>query len=377
MKIAFIYDAVYPWVKGGAERRVYELAKRLVAQGHEVHCYSLGWWWPEKGETDFEMDGILLHGVSKPVELYSDDRRSIKEAISFGINLLRPLMKEDFDVIDCQGFPYFSSFTSRFHELFGKSSLVITLHEVWGDYWYDYLGRAGIFGKLVERSMLAMTDKFITVSKKTDGDLHKIKKTSNSVVIPNGIDYDSIQKIKPSSDNSDILFVGRLIKEKNVETLLRALPSVKKKFPDFNCVVVGDGPEKNKLEKLVENLGLSENVSFTGFMENYTDIIAHMKSTKVFVLPSIREGFGMVVIESNACGVPVVVVNHPMNAAQDLVVDGVNGYISEPEPELMAGIIVKSIENKDKMRDKCLEISMEYDWDKIVNSLLEVYKGIM
>jgi glycosyltransferase involved in cell wall biosynthesis len=377
MKIAFIYDAMYPWVKGGAERRVYELAKRLVAKGHEVHCYSLGWWWPEKGERDIKMDGIILHGVSKPLELYSDDRRSIKEARSFGINLLRPLMKEDFDVIDCQGFPYFSSFTSRLHELLGKSSLVITLHEVWGDYWYDYLGRAGIFGKLVERSMLAMTDKFITVSKKTDGDLHKIKKTSNSVVIPNGIDYDSIQKIKPSSDNSDILFVGRLIKEKNVETLLRALPSVKKKFPDFNCVVVGDGPEKNKLEKLVENLGLSENVSFTGFMENYTDIIAHMKSTKVFVLPSIREGFGMVVIESNACGVPVVVVNHPMNAAQDLVVDGVNGYISEPEPELMAGIIVKSIENKDKMRDKCLEISMEYDWDKIVNSLLEVYKGIM
>ena len=60
-------------------------------------------------------------------------------------------------------------------------------------------------------------------------------------------------------------------------------------------------------------------------MENYDDLIGYMKSSKVFVLPSTREGFGIVVIEANACGFPVVVVNHKMNAATDLVVDGING----------------------------------------------------
>ena len=66
MKIAFIYDAVYPWVKGGAEKRVYELATRLAKRGHDVHWYSIGWWWTENNRTDIKMDGIQLHGVSEP-----------------------------------------------------------------------------------------------------------------------------------------------------------------------------------------------------------------------------------------------------------------------------------------------------------------------
>jgi len=94
MKIAFIYDAVYPWVKGGAEKRVYELAKRLALRGHEVHWYSIGWWWTEQGQKDITMDGIHLHGVSKPIKLYSDSRRSMKEAIIFMIKLFYPHMKE-------------------------------------------------------------------------------------------------------------------------------------------------------------------------------------------------------------------------------------------------------------------------------------------
>ena len=91
MKIAFIYDAVYPWVKGGAEKRVYELAKRLAQRGNEVHWYSIGWWWPENGKKDIVMDGIHLHGVSNPIDLYSDDRRSIKEALIFALKLFTPM----------------------------------------------------------------------------------------------------------------------------------------------------------------------------------------------------------------------------------------------------------------------------------------------
>ena len=81
MKIAFIYDAVYPWVKGGAEKRVYELAKRLAERGHEVHWYSIGWWWTENDHNDIIMEGIKLHGVSDPIRLYSDDRRSLKKLL--------------------------------------------------------------------------------------------------------------------------------------------------------------------------------------------------------------------------------------------------------------------------------------------------------
>ena len=373
MKIAFIYDAVYPWVKGGAEKRVYELAIRLAQRGHDVHWYSLGWWWPENGETDMLMDGIHLHGVSNPVELYSEDRRSIKEALIFSLKLLNPLMKENYDVVDCQGFPFFSCFTAKIHSVVGKSKLIITLHEVWGDYWYTYLGKPGIFGVVVERAMLSLTDNIITVSSKTKMDLKKIKKSENSVIIPNGIDFNHITEIKASNEKSDVIFAGRLIKEKNVDILINSISRIKEKFPDIRCLIIGDGPERKKLEELTVGLQLTENVIFKGFMENYDDLIGYMKSSKVFVLPSIREGFGIVVIEANACGLPVVVVDHEMNAATDLVVDGVNGIKSGLKVDEMADNIIKSLESSGKCKEKCIELSREYDWNKIVDSLEKVY----
>ena len=377
MKIAFIYDAVYPWVKGGAEKRIYELATRLAQRGHDVHWYSLGWWWPEKGETDIIIDGIHLHGVSNPLELYSDDRRSIKEALIFSLKLFNPLFKENYDVVDCQGFPFFSCFTAKAHAITGKSKLVITLLEVWGDFWYEYLGKLGIIGKLVERTMLSLTDNLITISYKTKKDLRRIKKSERSIVIPPGIDFSYIQKIKTSDEVSDIIFVGRLIKEKNVDILIKSISIIKEKNPNISCLIIGEGPERSKLEKLVDDLKINDNINFKGFMENHDYIIGYMKSSNVFVLPSVREGFGIVVIESNACGIPVVVMDHEMNAAKDLVHEGVNGYKAKLSPEDISDKIIKSIENKDKMKTSCIDSSKGYDWNKIVDDLEKVYLEII
>jgi glycosyltransferase involved in cell wall biosynthesis len=377
MKIAFIYDAVYPWVKGGAEKRIYELAKKLVEHGHDVHCYSLGWWWTENDHEDIIMDGIKLHGVSEPISLYSDDRRSIKEAIIFSLKLLRPLFKDRYDIVDCQGFPFFSCFTAKIHSALGRSNLIITLHEVWGDYWYTYLGKPGIFGKIVERAMLSLTNNIITVSSKTKNDLKEIKKSEKSVIIPNGIDFNHIRGIKPSDEWSNIIFAGRLIKEKNVDVLIRSLVTVKKKIPDIVCLIVGNGPERLNLEKLARELELNDNIIFKGFMEDYDGLIGYMKSSKVLVLPSTREGFGMVVIEANACGIPVVTVDHPMNAAVDLVIDGVNGFKTKLETDDMSDKIIKSIESQNEFKDKCIEMSRNYDWEIIVESLEKVYKTII
>lgn len=377
MKIAFIYDAAYPWVMGGAERRVYELAIRLVKRGHEVHWYSIGWWWPEEGRIDLKKDGIHYHGVSKPQELYSEDRRSIKEALQFSINLIRPLMRENFDVVDCQGFPFFSSFVAKLHSVLGKSHLIITLHEVWGNYWYEYLGRTGILGKLVERSMLALTNRFITVSEKTERDLQKIKPTNNSTVIPNGIDYQQITNIQPTNNLSDIMFAGRLIKEKRVELLIQAVSILTNVHPDIRCLIIGDGPERDRLEKMVEDLKLTDNITFHGFMDSYNELIGTMKSSKIFVLPSEREGFGMVVVEANASGLPVIVVDYPMNAAKELIFQGENGYIADPTPEDLAKNMIKSLENRLRMREKSISISKDYDWDRIVDSLETIYKQLI
>ena len=376
MKIAFIYDSIYPFVTGGAEKRIYELATRLAEKGHDVHWYGIGWWWPEEGQRDIEIKGIKLHGVCKPIDLYNGERRSIKEAIQFAIKLYPNLMKERFDIIDCQGFPFFSCFTAKIHSLLGKSNLIITLHEVWDDYWYEYLGRIGFFGKAVEKIMVYLSPNIITVSNKTKKDLRKIKPSESSVIIPNGISFREINEIHPKNENFDLIFAGRLIKEKNVDILIKATNILKKKYPDFRCLIIGDGPEEKRLIKLIKELDLQSNIEFRGFMKNYQDLIGYFKSSKVLVLPSKREGFGMVVIEANACGLPVVVANYEMNAAKDLVVEGVNGFIAEPLKEDIAQKVINSIENKKYMEDKCIEMSKEYDWDKIVDSLLEFYKSV-
>ena len=104
MKIAMVYDAIYPWVKGGGEKRIYELSKRLVAQGHEVHLFGLNWW---RGPEIIEKNDIILHGVCDKMELYVNGRRSISEAIIFSIKLLPALARERYDIIDVTAFPYF------------------------------------------------------------------------------------------------------------------------------------------------------------------------------------------------------------------------------------------------------------------------------
>jgi glycosyltransferase involved in cell wall biosynthesis len=374
MRIAFIYDAVYPFVTGGAEKRVYELAKRLAKKGHDVHWYGIGWWWPENGQKDIKMDGILLHGVCKPLELYNGERRSIKEAIYFAIKLFPELMGEKYDIVDCQGFPFFSCFTAKIHSLLSRSKLIITLHEVWGDYWYDYLGKMGFFGKLVEKLMVNLTNNIVSVSTKTKKDLKKIKKSENAVVIPNGIDFSYIREINPSKEKSDIIFAGRLIKEKNIDILIKSVHLAREEIPNIKCFIIGDGPERAKLEKIVDELDIQNNIIFKGFIENYGDLISYMKSSKVFLLPSSREGFGIVVIEANACGLPVIVINHKMNAAVDLIENGENGFISEQSESAISKNMIKCIKEKKEMEETCIESSKEYDWNSIVNKIELMYE---
>ena len=376
MKIAYVYDAVYPRVKGGAERRIYELARRLIQNGHEVHWYGVGWWWPEEGQNDIEMDGIKLHGVCGPVELYNGDRRSIKEAIYYALKLYPKLRGENFDIIDCQGFPFFSCFTSKTYSLFRKSFLVITLHEVWNQYWYEYLGSIGIFGKLLENLMVNLTDNIISVSSTTKNELHKIKPAEKSVIIPNGIDFKEITGTSPSIKKSDVIFAGRLIKEKNTDLLLKALVQVKKSLPDIKCFIIGDGPEKNNLEILRDDLNLNGNVKFLGFLEDQS-LISHLKSSMVFALPSTREGFGMVVLEANACGLPVVVIDHPMNASIDLIKDNINGFIAEFSENSLADKILEGINGKNMMKDSCIDFARGYDWDEIVRDLEDFYLKVL
>lgn len=318
------------------------------------------------------MNGIFYHGTIKPKKIYHGNRRAILPPIFHSINLLFLLKGQHLDIIDCQATPYFPCYASRV----SNSNLVITWHEFWGNYWLKYLGRAGFFGKIIERGLFVLTDNHIAVSLKTKKDLYKAGLRKNIYVVPNGIDFEKIQEIKPSSYTSDIIFVGRLIKEKNVPLLLKALTIIKQDIPDVKAVVVGDGPEREYLEKLSFKLNLQDNVKFLGFLNRYEDVVALMKASKVFAFPSLREGFGIVVIEANASGLPVVTVEHEMNASKDLILEWKNGFIAKVNEKDFAEKILIALEKRKKMKKLSTEIARKYNWNEIVKKLERYYRWI-
>ncbi len=374
MKIGCVYDNIYPYTIGGAEKREWELATRLAMKGHEVHLFSMKYW---EGPDVFVKEGVYLHGVCSPQPLFINGRRSIKEAIYFAYKVLKPLFEEKFDIVDVTNFPYFPCFSAKLAALMKRTPLIITWHEVWDNYWFEYLGKKGIFGKVVEKVSTHLSDKMVTVSEATKRDLERIGFKKDIKVIPNGIDFRGIRKIRPSTEDSDIIFVGRLIKEKNVDLLIEAMSLIKRESPGINCIIVGDGPERGNLERLIYELNLEDNVHLKGVVENHDQVLSYMKSSKVFVLPSTREGFGIVALEANACGLPIVTVKHHQNAACDLINEGENGFISELSEQDIAQKIKTILINEQSLENKCIEYSKKFDWGIMVDLIEETYRQVV
>jgi glycosyltransferase involved in cell wall biosynthesis len=369
MRIAYVYDAVYPWETGGVQKRVWELARRL-ADDHDVHWYGLKYW---DGPTVIEREGVTLHGVDEAESLYVGERRSIGEALSFTANLTRPLLAEEFDVVDFQEFPYFPAFPSKLHSLTRDSALVLSWHEVWDDYWYEYLGWKGAFGKAVERAVARLPDRHVAVSEQTRRELQDIG-VDDAQIVPNGIELDGIRDAHRADQEVDVLFVGRFIEQKNVDLIVHAVDQLRATGRDIRCTLLGEGPERDRIADLVDARGLSDHVSLLNPRDRYEDVLGLMKAADVFVLPSRREGFGITALESMACGTPVVTVDHPRNAAGELVSDGGSGVVTEPTASAVAGGI-KMASNKLASED-CVEAARKYEWDRIATEMEAVYREL-
>lgn len=369
MKIAYVYDAVYPWETGGVQKRVWELSRRL-ADDHDVHWYGLHYW---DGPSVVEREGVTLHGVDAPSEFYVDGRRSITEALRFSARLFRPLLREEFDVVDFQEFPYFPVFPTKAQSLVHDSTLLVTWHEVWGDYWYDYLGRKGVFGKAVERLTASLPDGHISVSERTQSDLETLGVTGSRLV-PNGIDTAEIEQVDEADRDVDILFVGRLIKEKNPALVVEAVDELRSADPDVQATLIGEGPERERLERLVESRGLQSNVDLRGRLDSYEDVLGLMKTANVFVLPSRREGFGITVLESLAAGTPIVTLDHPQNAAMGLVDHGETGAIVDGSVSGVVGGI--RVARREASASACVRSAARYEWDRLADETAALYREV-
>jgi glycosyltransferase involved in cell wall biosynthesis len=373
MKIAFVSDVIYPYVKGGVEKRVWELAVRLAHRGHEVHLFGMKFW---DGDDILISEGVFLHGVCPAKKLYAGGRRTIWQALHFSMHLVSPLRKEKFDIIDCQQFPYFSCIAAKFSIAFKKTPLVITWHEVWGDYWYTYLGIAGIFGKFIEWWVSRLTPAMIAVSATTAKNLMTLNGRKNVRVITNGVDLKRMNAILPHDETSDIIFVGRLIKEKNVELLVNAMGILSLENKKYQLLIIGEGPERETIVRHICELSLESHVRIIGFRDKHDEIIARMKSAKICVLPSTREGFGIAALEALACGIPVVTADHPANAIRDLITEK-NGFTCSLSPKDLADTIHHALLHHTEMKNACIASAMVFDWERITSDVETYYQSVI
>ncbi len=368
-------DAVWPFNKGGKEKRIYEVSQRLSSYGRDVHIYTMQWW---DGPKVMVLDGVTFHAISRLHPLYAGNRRSFSQALLFGIAVLK-LLFEPFDILEVDHMPYFPLFSARLVCTLRRRKLFTTWHEVWGrEYWTEYLGGLGFIGTLTERLAISMPDHIVSVSEHTSERLRGMGSSRPGSVLLNGVDLELIERSVPAEPSSDVLFAGRLLANKNADILIRSISLLSGHLPDIRCLIVGEGPEREALIALVGDLGLEGKVKFIDFVP---DLYGLMKSSKVFVLPSVREGFGLVAVEANACGLPVITTRHHHNAARNLIVEGENGFLIDPdEVELAEKIeVVLGGGFEWDTRRVVIENGLAVDWNSTARSLdalfLEVATG--
>lgn len=369
-KIAIVSDAVYPFNKGGKEKRIHDITTRLAKDGWDVTIYCMKWW--SESEKTIVRDGVKLSAISDYYPLYAGSRRSIREAIFFAFACLK-LINKEFDVVDVDHMPHLVLFTMKIVCIIRRKPMIATWHEVWGkDYWKKYLGTTGIIAYLVERWSAKLPDVIIAVSQHTASDLQNVLKVRQTVmVVPNGLNIESISKNKPTQ-GADIIFAGRLLSHKNVDILLKAIAILKKDSPEITAFIVGEGPEKDNLQKLSAKLGLEKNVTFLGFLEDYNDLYQIMSGSSIFVLPSTREGFGIAALEANACGIPIIAIDHEHNATKDIIKNGETGMLVALDEFAMAKGIRDTL-NTPKDSDIYRNHAKKYDWKNIIEQVKKIY----
>ncbi len=383
MNIAVVSDSIYPYNKGGKEKRLFEITKRLSGYGHQITIYTMKWW---PGPDQTEENGVKLVSIGKLKKLYTKERRrSLTEALFFGLRVFLPLLKTKYDFIITDHIPYLHLFSLKIVCLLKGKLLITDWLEVWGKKnWIEYLGFfKGYLAFIIEWLSTKIPNNIISISDFTTKRLiHDFKVNKKKIsTFPCGIELEDIKQAKSQSDrHSDCIFVGRLLKHKNVDMMIRAIKYVADHGqPTIRCLIIGDGPEKPYLEKLANRLNLQKNITFLGFIAEHKDVYAYMKSSKIFVFPSAREGFGIVVLEANACGLPVLAVKSDFSASADLISENVNGYLLDPSPEEIGKAIINLLASPQRLNDlsqKSITFAKNYSWETIVKQMENNYKNI-
>lgn len=338
---------------GGAEVYTHEIASVLVSK-YSCECVVFSSRFPNSA-ADEVIDGVkyLRKGNEATVHL-SGFLYAVKNRTKF-----------DYIIDEFNGIGFFTFFLSN---------SILLIHQLYKEFWFRELGIVGVFPYLLEPLILRFyrSRPAITVSQSTREDL-ELRGFNRVKIVMNAISHPpppagEVQK----DDVPTLIFLGRLRRTKQPADAIEMFRRVKERIPFARLWILGAGPLEAVLKKQAEGL---TDVSFRGWIDE-EEKFALLRRAHILVVPSVREGFGINVIEAASAGCPAVGYNVP--GLRDSIQGGQTGYLVDSINEA-ADRIVELLKDSvvfARMSQNCLDYSKGFDWQKRVDEFWEIIRGM-
>jgi len=383
--ILMIYDVGYPFVEGGGQRRMHEVACRLIQRGYSIDWLCFKTW--DGDNVVIGSSGIRYIGMDGYRGLYrKDGSRRRMEPIEFLFAFLGSDIKfGKYDFVWSGQWPmvhllWFLIFSSKLV----AAKLVVDWWEIWGDTWFKYSRALGLIGFFLEKQLLTRLSKFaciILISPDSHRTALNISPDGKFKLIHNGIDLNLIRGVSGVEvPVFDVVYLGRLKDHKRVDILIKAISLIGEIYGyKATALIVGDGPEYSRLVEMTNELNLSDQIKFSGSVSSNADAYKMLSSARIFVNPSTKEGGGSITLfEAFAVGLPVVAFRCKDGIDPELVGDGVSGkLINTVSPASLCDGLYELLVDPMQvafLRKGALESAEKYDWRVIAEDYISVFE---
>jgi 1,2-diacylglycerol 3-alpha-glucosyltransferase len=383
MKIAMFTETWLP-IKDGVVNSILSFKEELVKMGNEVYVFAPA----EEEKDDFEK-GVFYY-KAKPVKGYTSYKLALKPTPFY--QRTSQLMKElEIELIHSHSpGPLGVRGVAASFKL--DLPIVFTYHTYVPDV-VKYLPLEEPSQLIAQPIMdhwirwyLRRCDAIIIPTKSRAKELKEQTKPEDIkqiFIVPTGInsskfskgDGERIRNALGAEDKQIILYVGRIVREKNLDLLISAAPLVLKSIPDALFLLVGEGPIRNELREKIKEKGLMNNFIFTGFVPE-EELVDYYHSADAFVFPSTFETQGIVLLEAIASSLPIATAN--ATPFPEIIKEGWNGFLFDPfDPKDCARSISKALKNSELITKNAKGTLEKFTTKKCTKKLLDAYCWVL
>lgn len=367
LRILRVSTDVYPEVLGGGAIHAHEMSKLQSKMGHHVTLLT-----SDHDNSDLP-ESTSRDGYE--VRRFREIARPFGNSITPGMVSEIADLASRFDIIHAHSHLYFSSNITAALSRFSDTPFVITNHGLHSQSAPDFVQE--IYLRTLGKFTFNSADKVFCYTE-TDRQRLKERNVSTDIsVIHNGIDCDLFSPDAAENPKETLLFVGRFKKSKGVDKLLDSFSELSDEFPSLELTLVGEGPLESTLRSMTDRYGLSQRVNFEGRVDNEKLPKIYAEST-LFGLPSTAEGLPRTILESLACGTPVVCSDLPQ--LQPIVEEvGESVPIDTVDPLVSA---LRSLLENDRKRKQYAErgrqkVLNKYSWFETVKKTTAEYSELL